>query len=63
MTVHCYKLDNHRSKIILQLDECFQVKLVLTADEIEALEGHLLDMQVKLSNHRRNCHPEQETIE
>jgi hypothetical protein len=58
MPIHCHKLDSKRSKIVIDLDECFQIKMILTADEIETLEGHLLDMQIKLSQHRRKEHPE-----
>lgn len=63
MPIHCHKLDQTRSKIVIELDVCFQIKMILNADEIETLEGHLLDMQIQLSNHRRKYHPEKETIE
>ncbi len=63
MPIHCHKLDRTRSKIVIDLDECFQIKMILTADEMEILEGHLLDMQIQLSNHRRKHHPEKENID
>jgi hypothetical protein len=63
MPIRCHKLDKHRSKIVIDLDECFQIKMILTADEMETLEGHLLDMQINLSNHRRNYHTEKDAIE
>jgi hypothetical protein len=62
MPIHCHKLDTTRSKVVIDLDECFQIKMILTADEMEALESHLLDMQITLSNHRRKFHPEKEDI-
>jgi hypothetical protein len=63
MTIHCHKLDETRSTIIIDLKECFEIEMILTVDEMEALENHLLDMQITLSNHRKKYHPEKEGIE
>jgi len=62
MPIHCHKLNKTQSKIVLELDTCFKIVMILTADEIEQLEGQLLDMQIKLSSHRRREHPENENI-
>lgn len=62
MPIYCHKLDNERSKVIVEFDRRFKVQMILTADEMESLEGHLLDMQIQLSNHRRKFHQEKGAI-
>lgn len=62
MPIHCHKLNSEQSKIVVELDTCFKIVMILTADEMESFERQLLDMQIKLSNHRRREHPENENI-
>lgn len=59
MKIECQKQDDS-SHITLKLDHCLEIKLILSAEEMEILEDKLLDMQIALSIHRREHYKEKD---